>query len=94
MTWTRSSYMEPVTSNTNARVDAPSGMSSFVAPVPESCPAENATDSARDSHTNLQPISEPRCFSSKVLGVFCSCQSEPQGESRVRGRDIGLLKTD
>lgn len=28
MTWTRSSYMDPVTSKTNARVDAPSGMSS------------------------------------------------------------------
>lgn len=60
--------MEPVTSKTNARVDAPSGMSSFVAPVPVSCPEENATDSARNSHANLLPISEPRSFSSKVLG--------------------------
>lgn len=103
MTWTRSSYMEPVTSKTNARVDAPSGMSSFVAPGPESCPAENATDSARDSNTNVLPISEPRCFSGKVLEFFvcvflvcfvffCSRQSEPQGEPRDEGRDIGLPK--
>lgn len=93
MTWTRSSYMEPVTSKTNARVDAPSGMSSFVAPARASCPAQNATDSARDSHTNLQPISAPRCFSVSSW-VFCSRQSEPQNESRLEARDIGLSKMD
>lgn len=93
MTWTRSSYMEPVTSKTNARVDAPSGMSSFVAPARASCPAQNATDSARDSHTNLQPISAPRCFSASSW-VFCSRQSEPQNESRLEARDIGLSKMD
>ena len=103
MTWTRSSYMEPVTSKTNARVDAPSGMSSFVAPGPESCcPAENATDSARDSNTNVLLISEPRCSSGKVLEFFVcvfffsfsffSRQSELQGEPRYEGRDIGLPK--
>lgn len=91
ITWTRSSYMEPVTSKTNARVDAPSGMSSFEAPLPASCPVENATDSARDSHTNLMPISDPRVFSSKVFG-YCSRQSEPQGDSRYTDRDIGLSK--
>lgn len=89
MTWTRSSYMEPVTSKTNARVDAPSGMSSFVAPAPGSCPAENATDSARDSHTNALPISEPRCFLSKVLGYYVLARQNSQGDE---GRDIGLSK--
>lgn len=68
MTCTRSSYMEPVTSKTNARVDAPSGIGSFVAAgTPASCPAQKATESVRYSHSNLQPISELRCFTAKVL---------------------------
>lgn len=63
ITWTKSSYMDPVTSKTNAKVDAPSGMSSFAV----SCAAEHAADSASDSHTNLVPISGPTVFSRKVL---------------------------
>lgn len=68
MTWTKSSYMEPVTSNTKASVDAPSGTSSVVAPVLVSCSAENAADSTSDSHISLEPISDPRVFSDRDLG--------------------------
>lgn len=64
MTWTRSSYMEPVTSKTNARVDAPSGMSSFLARVPESCAAEKATDNKIKSHISSK-VKES--FSGRVL---------------------------
>lgn len=70
MTWTRSSYMEPVTSKTNARVDAPSGISSFVAPLGASCAAQSAADSARVSHTSLEPISLPGCYPSYFLDAF------------------------
>lgn len=65
--------MEPVTSKTNARVDAPSGTSSaaFVAPgVPASCPADRAAaDRAKESHNSLEPISEPGAFSGKTSRI-------------------------
>lgn len=51
MTCTRSSYMEPVTSKTKARVDAPSGMS---------CPAQDAADSAKESHSSRLHIAGAR----------------------------------
>lgn len=68
MTWTRSSYMEPVTSKTNARVDAPSGISSLAAPLGASCPVHSAADSATESHSSPEPI-----FTSELL---LSCLSE------------------
>lgn len=68
MTWTRSSYMEPVTSKTNARVDAPSGISSLTAPLGASCPVHRAADSATESHSSPEPI-----FTSELL---LSCLSE------------------
>lgn len=84
MTCTRSSYMEPVTSKTNARVDAPSGIASLVAAgTPASCPAQNATDSSvRYSHSNLQPISELRCVTAKVLVLLSRCVSVRPGSTQ------------
>lgn len=69
MTWTRSSYMEPVTSKTNARVDAPSGISSL-APLGASCPAQSAADSAMVSHSSPEPISQASCTSATSLNII------------------------
>lgn len=93
MTCTRSSYMEPVTSKTNARVDAPSGIASFVAAgTPASCPAQKATDSVRYSHSNLQPISELRCFTAKVvLGSRCVSVCPGLTQDTLGSRKRGLV---
>lgn len=50
MTWTKSSYMEPVTSKTNAKVDAPSGISWSGSGLRGSCAADKAATSSGRSH--------------------------------------------